>query len=76
MTERNFALFAGTSLLMMAFTAFFLTVLFTEISLYQVMRARHSIIFKLQVHFSKQKFSDGLSFLLRILSPRGLFISF
>lgn len=76
MNERKFALFAGTSLLIMAFAAFFLTVLFTEISLYKEMRARHSIIFKLQVHFSKQKFSDGLSFSLRILSPRGLFISF
>lgn len=76
MTERKYALFASTSLLVMAFIAFFLTVLFMEISLYKEMRVQHSIISKLQIHFSKRKFSGGLSFFSLILSPRGLFISF
>ena len=76
MTERKYALFAGFSLLVMAFSAFFLTVLFMEISLYKEMRVQHSIISKLQIHFSKRKSSVGLSFSLLILSPHGLFISF
>ena len=76
MTERKYALLAGSSLLVMAAIAFFLTVLFMDISLYKKTRVQHSIISKLQIHFSKQKSSVGLLFLLLILSPHGLFISF